>query len=314
MRRRELTVLLRGDRREGSDAHEPAALRRLRATPTPPRGADVATAPALRRSTRTPPPRTPALHRLGGGRRLHRVLALTALPLLALAPVMARSASSFGMGNAIAAEIAAHPDQTDTLIAALDRGRVLAGLTTPVTRPTPPAVAAPVPARGTPADGGSPSSSDPRGTSLSPSVSPGTGAADDRTSSSAPVSTSADPSPLATVPVPTAPRPQPSPDGTPAPTTGPTTPSTPGTPGTPGTPSSAAPTSAAPTSPTSTSAPVTPTPSATHTSAPPADPQPTTAAPEPTPTTSAPPLPTTSSTPVRTGAAGSSTSQPAQVP
>jgi hypothetical protein len=60
-----------------------------------------------------------------------RVLTGAALLAIAVAPVLARSTSGLGMHDAVAAELAAHPDQTDDTLEALRRGGILAGSLTP---------------------------------------------------------------------------------------------------------------------------------------------------------------------------------------
>ncbi|TWH75327.1 hypothetical protein JD78_03883 [Modestobacter roseus] len=64
-----------------------------------------------------------------------RLLALTALSAIVLAPTLARSSSSLGFSDAIAAELAAHPDQVPATLEALNRGAAVSGLETPILVP-----------------------------------------------------------------------------------------------------------------------------------------------------------------------------------
>ncbi|MCZ2822740.1 hypothetical protein O2V63_20580 [Modestobacter sp. VKM Ac-2977] len=64
-----------------------------------------------------------------------RVLAGAVLLLVAATPVLARSASAFGLDDAAAAEVAAHPDRTDDTLATITGGAVLAGAPSPSATP-----------------------------------------------------------------------------------------------------------------------------------------------------------------------------------
>ena len=281
--------------------------RRQRATPVAPGAAGTAVPPPSPRRVRTPPPTGSRVHLLTG-RRLQRVLTVAALPMVALMPALAGSASALGKDTALDAEIAAHPDQTADLIQALDRGRVLAGLSTPVTAPAPSADAPPAEPQSVPSVRGSDDADEASTTS------PRTGATGTAptspvlpTSPSVAPSTSAGPTPTRS-----------SADEAPTPTTGQGTPR-PTRPSDDVPPTSAAPTRSTPT----TSAPATPTPTPTPSATPAPTPAPTTptapqpTAPpvaEPTPTSSAPPAPGTSTPPVRTGEVGSSSGAPSGTP
>lgn len=60
-----------------------------------------------------------------------RLVAGTALLAIAMAPVLARSSSALGLHDAVAAEVAANPDQAEDTLEALSRGGVLAASITP---------------------------------------------------------------------------------------------------------------------------------------------------------------------------------------
>ncbi len=267
---------------------ELARRRRLLTTASPCLSVPLAGVAAPTRRVRTPPvPAGSRLHRLGG-RRARRALMLACLPVIALGPLLASSTSSLGKNTALAAELAAHPDQEQEWIAALDRGRVLAGLTTPVTAPrelpapadptpapgpeesgdgtpdgTPtvgpssPAPAPESPTSGAPVETGQPTRSVP---SRTPSPAPAPGAPTPSTlPDRAPTSGSEQPQPSTTSPAPT-PTPSPTPTSTPTPTPTPS-----------------------PTDPTATPTP-TPTLTPTPTAPTPTGPEPTPTEPEPTAT------------------------------
>ena len=231
---------------------------------------------------RTPPP--PVRPRLRP--RVQRALLLSCVPVLALAPLLASSTSSLGKNSAIAAELAAHPDQEHQLIAALDRGRVLAGLSTPVTAPE---EAAPPPAPA-PGDDGSDGGGDADTRTPTPSGSPGTSTpatGTDRTAAPQPPRTAEVPPRTDGVPdvaaptqgaVPTTPpaEPEPTPTGTGSPTPTPTpTPSEPTPSPTDPVPAEPTPVEPTPTDPEPTPSPTGPAP----TSPTPVDPQPSAPAP-----------------------------------
>jgi hypothetical protein len=71
----------------------------------------------------------------GRSRAPQRILAGTTLVAIALAPVLARSNSGLGLHDAVAAELAAHPGQTEDTLEALSRGGILAGSVTPTPAP-----------------------------------------------------------------------------------------------------------------------------------------------------------------------------------
>ncbi|MCZ2817321.1 hypothetical protein [Modestobacter sp. VKM Ac-2984] len=75
-------------------------------------------------------------HRPGPHSRVpQRLVALTALSAIALAPVLARSSSSLGFSDPLSAQLAANPDQVPATWDALNQGAAISGLTTPVTIP-----------------------------------------------------------------------------------------------------------------------------------------------------------------------------------
>jgi hypothetical protein len=97
-------------------------------------------APARRRHAAPDEPRVQATarpQRAGRGRTPQRLLAGTTLVAIALAPVLARSSSGLGLHDAVAAELAANPDQAEDTLEALGRGGLLAGSITPTLAPTP---------------------------------------------------------------------------------------------------------------------------------------------------------------------------------
>jgi hypothetical protein len=96
--------------------------------------------PARRRHAASDEPRAQAParpQRAGRSRAPQRLLAGTTLLAIALAPVLARSSSGLGLNDAVAAELAAHPDQAEDTLEALGRGGLLAGSITPTPTPTP---------------------------------------------------------------------------------------------------------------------------------------------------------------------------------
>jgi hypothetical protein len=107
----------------------------------------------LRRRSRTP----------------QRLVAGVSLLAIALAPVLARSASGLGLHDAVAAEVAAHPDQAERTLEELSRGGILAGAVTPAPAPT--SVSTDTPGRTQPS-----SSSSSTGSSTSSSGTAGTAA------------------------------------------------------------------------------------------------------------------------------------------
>jgi len=272
----------------GDAAPQERAARR-RAAPTMVVSAGSVAAPTPRRRVRTPPPPTrSALQRLNS-RRVRQALTLAALPLIALCPVLARSTSGLGMDDAIAAEMAAHPDQADDLLEALDRGRVLAGLATPVTAP------APTTSPGTAALTGSHSGSSGRApradtdsaSSSSRAADVGAPTATSGPTSSFPRQVPADPrTPTTSSPLPEAP----------APGTGQTGPTS-------STPSDDAdPTTARPTEPVPPPSPTEPTPTPTPTVPKPTGPPVT----DPAPPSAEPTAPVTTAPPARTNDTGAS--------
>ncbi|WP_369140407.1 hypothetical protein [Modestobacter versicolor] len=245
-------------------------------------------------TVRTP---VPSARRVGrprsGPRRLsrrvrgaQRLLALTALSVIALAPVLARSGSSLGYDDALAAELAAHPDKVPATLEALNQGAAVAGLATPIVVPEwrPPAAVTPAAPRDRTEERTTerapeaprPATSDPRRTTSAPATdaapttvpAPATGARP--TTSPAPTT--------ATTPPPATPTPTRTPTPTPTPT--PTAPET-----TPPVPTG--PTEPAPTEPT----PTAPSPSEPTGSPEPTGPQPTAPA-STAPASSAPATPT----------------------
>ncbi|GAB4082292.1 hypothetical protein [Modestobacter muralis] len=248
---------------------ELAQRRRLRATPSLGRSSALVVVTGPSRRVRTPPPPPPSrLPRLAGP-RARRLLLLACVPVIALGPLLASSTSSLGKSSALAAELAANPDQRDQLLAALDRGRVMAGLSTPVTAPPAEALAPPAPDE----DGDEPEETTPAVRTPSratPSSTPGTGAAPmpGRSTSGS------------TLPSPTT--------GSPAPATGQVPGTAPST-GSPVTPLPSSPAVPTPTpTPTPTPSPTVPTPSPT--------PSPAEPTPSPTPTPTPKPTPTPSPT------------------
>ncbi|GAA4741725.1 hypothetical protein GCM10023328_23670 [Modestobacter marinus] len=91
----------------------------------PPRAGSAPTAPTgrIRAWTRGGPARPGPR-----GRAPQRLLALTALSAIALAPVLARSGSTLGYSDPLRAELAAHPDQVSATFDALNRGAAMSGL------------------------------------------------------------------------------------------------------------------------------------------------------------------------------------------
>lgn len=77
-------------------------------------------APSSHPDARRPSSRTP-----------QRILAAAVLLLITATPVLARSTSALGLNDAVAAEIAAHPDQAGDTLTELHRGGVLAGAASP---------------------------------------------------------------------------------------------------------------------------------------------------------------------------------------
>ena len=71
----------------------------------------------------------------GPSRLLRRTLVTLALAAMAVGPVLARSTSTLGLHDAVAAEIAANPGQADGTLEALRRGGILAGSVTPPNAP-----------------------------------------------------------------------------------------------------------------------------------------------------------------------------------
>jgi hypothetical protein len=90
------------------------------------------------------------------GRTPQRLLAGTTLLAIAMAPVLARSTSGLGMHDAVAAELAANPGQTEDTLEQLSRGGILAGLSTP-SPTTPGALGAPDTSSSTGSSSGAPS-------------------------------------------------------------------------------------------------------------------------------------------------------------
>jgi hypothetical protein len=272
----------RGPARQHRLSDRPQPARTLRAVPSVTSSSAPVVVLTSGPRVRTPPP--PARPRLRlASPRVQRAMLLSCVPVLALAPLLASSTSSLGKSEAIAAELAAHPDQKDQLIAALDRGRVLAGLTTPVTAPGEPAPA-PSPA---PEDDGSVGGGAPVGTRTpTPSGSPTTSAPATGTSRTAAPQR---PTTAGVPPVPGAGPDVATPTDDAVPTTIPTTPARPE-------PTPAGPTVGTPTPTPSPSEPTpSPTPSPTDPTPTPTDPvDPTPTDPEPTPTPTEP-APTESS-------------------
>ncbi|WP_369131415.1 hypothetical protein [Modestobacter roseus] len=64
-----------------------------------------------------------------GSRLTTQIVACSALVVMALAPVLARSGTGLGLHDAVAAEVAAVPDRADDTLAELERGSELSGST-----------------------------------------------------------------------------------------------------------------------------------------------------------------------------------------
>lgn len=107
---------------------------RHRAVTVPP--ASAGSEPVRRRHAADAAPAThPDARVPSRSRAPRRILAGTALVAVALAPVLARSTSALGMHDAVAADVAAHPDQAEETLEQLNRGGVLAGAVTPSPAP-----------------------------------------------------------------------------------------------------------------------------------------------------------------------------------
>jgi len=168
------------------------------------------------------PPTHPDAVRPRGRTRQRFVAGATLLALL-LVPVLARSSSTLGLHDALAAEIAAHPDQAEDTLEAVGRGGVLAGSVTPaptISPSTSPAGGAsphPVP---TVSPASMPSTTDVRDTTATSgppvTIAAGTATSSPRTPVSVMPTPAAGPAP--TAPPSDGPEPEPSPTEGPAPT------------------------------------------------------------------------------------------------
>src|SRR4051812_23621051 len=91
------------------------------APPTHPDARPPVGPPRRRPAADVAPPPPPAARPPVRGRALRRVLAAAALVVIAVAPVLDRSTSALGLHDAVAAELAAHPDQAEDTLDALGR-------------------------------------------------------------------------------------------------------------------------------------------------------------------------------------------------
>ena len=86
---------------------------------------EVQTAPRRRHAADVAPKAHPDAVRRARGRTPQRILAGAALVAVALAPVLARSTSALGLHDALAAEVAAHPDHAGDTLEAISRAGLI---------------------------------------------------------------------------------------------------------------------------------------------------------------------------------------------